>query len=110
MLKVPYPATGTAMHLQKTLRKHWLACLPALIVLAILPFAMASTGASAAKPTPAKALSAPLAARSYPAAPAGPRGPITISCLPGRSGVVGSGGPAGPQGPVGVSCPSAPQG
>jgi hypothetical protein len=98
------------MHLQKTLRKRWPAGLLALIVLAILPFAMASAGASVTKPTPATTASARLTARSYPPTPAGPRGPIRISCLPGQTGVVGSDGPAGPQGPIGVSCSPAPQG
>ena len=84
------------------------ACLLEFIVLAVLPFAVTATGASIAKGPPAK-IAARTAERSYPAAPAGPRGPIEISCIPGRAGVIGSGGPAGPQGPVGVACPSAPQ-
>ena len=98
------------MHLSSTLLKRWPACLLALVVLAVLPFAVTATAKSTSQPPLRKASPARSADRSYPAVPAGPRGPIRLSCVPGRAGIVGTDGPAGPQGPLGVNCASAPQG
>jgi hypothetical protein len=92
------------MHPSNTHLKRWRLFLVAIIVLAAVPFAVSATRPAAAKPPVPGPSSARNAKRSYPAAPAGPRGPIELTCAPGRAGVVGSDGPAGPQGPVGVNC------
>jgi hypothetical protein len=109
MIGVSDDLSRIAMHLSSTLLKRWPVCLLAIVVLAVLPFAVTATGASTAKSPPRKASPGRSADRSYPSAPAGPRGPIRLSCMPGRAGIVGTDGPAGPQGPVGVNCASAPQ-
>jgi hypothetical protein len=98
--------------LAHALMKPWRALLLALVVLGVmLALVVNSTHASSQK-QPASNTS-PLRTSDEvnpPAAPAGPHGPIALTCTPGHAGVIGSSGPAGPQGPIGVSCASGLQG
>jgi hypothetical protein len=89
-----------------TLLRHWQGRLAAFIVASVaLSSVLASTGAIGSIQKPGSGVAA---AHVYgqTATPAGPRGPIELSCAPGKAGVIGADGPAGPQGPVGVSCAS----
>lgn len=98
----------TDMHLWNTPIARLRGLLVATIMLGLLLFVVATTQATSAKQEPRGGAAGPGAPRHMPAAPAGPKGPITLTCAPGGTGVVNPAGPAGPQGPVGVSCSSGP--
>lgn len=95
------------MHISNRPIKRWHGWLVAIIAMAALSFVVATTYAGSTK---LQLASGRAANRSVSAAPAGPRGPITLTCASGRTGHVGPAGPAGPQGPVGVNCASGPNG
>jgi hypothetical protein len=85
--------------------------LAATIVLGMLLFAVTTTQATSAKqPSHPGSSAGQTAAHNLPSAPAGPQGPITLTCSPAGAGVVGAPAPAGPEGPVGVSCAASPNG
>jgi hypothetical protein len=100
----------TDMHLWNTPIARVRALLVATIALGVLLFVVATTEATSAKQPPHGSATGQSAVRTVPAAPAGTRGPITLSCSPGGGGVVGAAGPAGPQGPIGLSCAASPTG
>jgi hypothetical protein len=88
-----------------TLMRHWQARLAAFIVAsALLSLVVATTGATSAQRDPLSGAAGRTVGPAAQTAPAGPRGPIELSCAPGKPGVVGAEGPAGPQGPVGANC------
>jgi len=82
----------------------------AVVLLVALSFVARATLAVSA-PDRSKTNGSPAlsAGRNDPAAPAGPQGPIKLTCLTGHPVVIGSDGPAGPQGPVGSSCSPEPK-
>jgi hypothetical protein len=95
------------MHIWNTPIGRWRGLLVATIMLGILLFAVTATQATGVKQRRAHVGPAQqIAPSTAPAVPAGPRGPITVTCRPGGGGVIGASGPAGPQGPVGVNCPA----
>jgi hypothetical protein len=99
------------MHLWNTPITRLRALLVATIALGVLLFVVTTTQATSAKqPSHRGAAAGQTAAGVVPAAPAGPRGPITLTCSPGGVAVVGAAGPAGPQGPVGTTCGQSPTG
>ncbi len=100
----------TDMHLWNTPIARLRGLLVATIALCMLLFVVATTQATSAKQPPGGGVAGQSASRSVPATPAGPQGPITLTCASGGTGVVKSAGPAGPQGPVGVTCPASPNG
>jgi hypothetical protein len=83
---------------------RWRALLAATVMLGVLLFAVTATHATSGKQPSERAP----AVSSVAAAPAGPRGPITLACRPGGAAVIRPAGPAGPQGPVGVDCAATP--
>jgi len=94
----------TDMHLWNSPIARVRALLAGVIVLGVALFVLTTTQATNAKQPP-QHVGATGQSPSHvaPRAPAGPRGPITLTCGSG-GGVIGATGPAGPQGPVGVSC------
>jgi hypothetical protein len=81
---------------------RWRGLLVVTIMLGILLFAVTATQATGVKQR--RHHVGPAQQTTPSTAPAGPRGPITVTCRPGGAGVIGASGPAGPQGPVGVNC------
>jgi hypothetical protein len=79
--------------------------LVATIALGVVLLVATTTQATSAKQ---QAHAGSAAGQTVPARPAGPRGPITLTCNPNGVAVVGTIGPAGPQGPVGVNCAASP--
>ena len=100
----------TDMHLWNTPIARLRGLLVAAIVLGALLFVVTTTQATSAKQPHGGGVAGQSASRSVPATPAGPEGPITLTCAPSGTGVVNAAGPAGPQGPVGVTCPASPNG
>ena len=96
----------TDMHLWNTPLARVRAILVATIALGVLLFAVTTTHATATKQ---QTHNGPAAA-GQSAGPAGPRGPVTLSCRANGDGVTVAAGPAGPQGPVGVNCAARPNG
>ena len=87
--------------------------LAATIVLGVLLFVVTATKATGRKqprPQPVGGTARLTVRPAGRAVPAGPRGPITLTCRPGGAGVIGTASPAGPEGPVGVNCTAAPNG
>lgn len=77
--------------------KRWHRRLAAIIAAAsVLLFAITTTHAESTQ-------------RQHLAAPAGPQGPIELTCRAGRASVISHDGPAGPQGPVVTDCGTAAQ-
>jgi hypothetical protein len=99
------------MHLWNTPIARVRALLVATIALGVALFVVATTHATSAnQPRHGGGASEQSATRVIPATPAGPQGPITLTCGPGGAAVVGAATPAGPQGPVGVNCAASPSG
>jgi hypothetical protein len=98
------------MHLSTTSIKHWHGLLATLIVITVLCAVLGITHATSAEQRTPNTLTQHATDRSVPAAPAGPRGPISLTCVPGQAAVIAARGPAGPQGPVGVPCAPAAHG
>lgn len=98
------------MHLWNTPIARLRGLLVATMVLGVLLFVVTTTQATSAKQQPRGGAARQSGPRSVPATPAGPQGPITLTCAAGDAGVVNSASPAGPQGPVGVSCAASPNG
>jgi len=95
----------TNMHLWNTPLARVRGLLVATIALGVALLVVTTTQATSAKQ---QAHLGSAAGQAVPARPAGPRGPIMLTCSPNGVGVVGAAGPAGPQGPVGVSCAASP--